>query len=87
MTDSSDVRVVAAIDLGSNSFHMIVCRVTKGELIVQDRIKEMVRLAAGIDEQRNLSEEAQRRALECLTRFSQRLVFALGDVNLLAGCP
>lgn len=65
--------VVASVDLGSNSFHMIVCRVQDGQLIVLDRLKEMVRLAAGIDKQRNLDDEAQARALDCLTRFGQRL--------------
>lgn len=64
---------VAAVDLGSNSFHMIVCRNQNGELVVIDRLKEMVRLAAGIDKDKILSEEAQQRALDCLARFGQRL--------------
>lgn len=68
-----DPEIVAAVDLGSNSFHMIVCRVSKDELIVVDRLREMVRLAAGIDENRNIGEDAQQRALDCLTRFGQRL--------------
>lgn len=65
--------VVASVDLGSNSFHMIVCRVQDGQLIVMDRLKEMVRLADGIDKQRKLDIDAQTRALECLTRFGQRI--------------
>jgi len=65
--------LVASVDLGSNSFHLIVCRVQDGQLIVMDRLREMVRLAAGIDNQKHLSEEAQQRALDCLTRFGQRL--------------
>ena len=64
---------VAAIDLGSNSFHMIVARPNGGELAVVDRLREMVRLAAGLDEQRRLKADAQRRALDCLERFGQRL--------------
>lgn len=64
---------VASVDLGSNSFHMIVCRVQDNELVVVDRLREMVRLAAGIDKEKNLSEEAQQRALDCLTRIGQRL--------------
>ncbi len=63
----------AAIDLGSNSFHMIVARIQDGQLQVVDKLREMVRLAAGLDEQKNLSEEAQQRALACLERFGQRL--------------
>lgn len=65
--------LVASVDLGSNSFHLIVCRVQDGQLMIVDRLREMVRLAAGIDNEKNLSEEAQKRALDCLTRFGQRL--------------
>ncbi len=64
---------VAAVDLGSNSFHMVVARASGAELHVVDRIKESVRLAAGLDEKRQLSDEARSRALDCLQRFGQRL--------------
>ncbi len=68
-----DPATLAAVDLGSNSFHMIVCRIQHGQLVVVDRLRETVRLAAGIDADSNLSPEAQGRALACLTRFGQRL--------------
>ncbi len=68
---SSDV--VAAIDLGSNSFHMIVARIANDHVQVLDRIREMVQLAAGLDARNRLAEDAQRRALDCLARFGQRL--------------
>lgn len=64
---------IAAIDLGSNSFHMVVARLQDGQLSKLDRIKEMVRLGAGLDEQNKLSEEAIQKALDCLARFGQRL--------------
>lgn len=64
---------VAAIDLGSNSFHMVVAHLRKGELIVVDKLREMVRLAAGLTPSRNLSVEAQQKAIDCLQRFGQRL--------------
>jgi exopolyphosphatase / guanosine-5'-triphosphate,3'-diphosphate pyrophosphatase len=64
---------VAAIDLGSNSFHMIVARIQDRQLQVIDRLREMVRLAAGLDEHKVLSQEAQQRAIACLERFGQRL--------------
>ena len=64
---------VAAIDLGSNSFHMIICNLKDGKLQVVDRLKEMVRLAAGMDEQKNLDKDTQVRALACLERFGQRI--------------
>ena len=42
--------MLAAVDLGSNSFHMIVARISDdGSLQIIDRIKEMVRLGAGLD--------------------------------------
>ena len=65
--------VVAAIDLGSNSFHMIVARVSDGDLQVIDRLKEMVRLGAGLQADKSLDAETQARALDCLQRFGQRL--------------
>jgi exopolyphosphatase/guanosine-5'-triphosphate,3'-diphosphate pyrophosphatase len=65
--------VVAAIDLGSNSFHMIVARIANDHIQMLDRIREMVQLAAGLDARNRLTEEAQQRALDCLARFGQRL--------------
>jgi exopolyphosphatase / guanosine-5'-triphosphate,3'-diphosphate pyrophosphatase len=65
--------VIAAVDLGSNSFHMVVARYSHGQLIILDRLREMVRLAAGLDEQGRLERSAMERAIECLQRFGQRL--------------
>ena len=64
---------VAAVDLGSNSFHMKVARVVAGELQVVDRMREMVRLAAGLDAADRITCEAAERAVHCLRRFGQRL--------------
>jgi exopolyphosphatase/guanosine-5'-triphosphate,3'-diphosphate pyrophosphatase len=64
---------VAAVDLGSNSFHLIVARPTPGELLVLEKFREMVQLAAGLNESRRLSKDAQARALDCLRRFHRRL--------------
>lgn len=72
--DISSDDTLAAVDLGSNSFHMIVARISDdGGIQVIDKIKEMVRLGAGLDKKKNISEEAQQRALACLERFGQRL--------------
>jgi exopolyphosphatase/guanosine-5'-triphosphate,3'-diphosphate pyrophosphatase len=70
---SVDIQTVAGIDLGSNSFHMIVARVDDGQLHVVDRIRERVRLAAGLGSDHSLSEAAMERALACLNRFGQRV--------------
>jgi len=64
---------VAAVDLGSNSFHMIVTRPLNGQLHVVDRLQDMVRLAAGLDANNDLDKAARARALECLARFGERL--------------
>lgn len=64
---------LAAVDLGSNSFHMVVARFAHGQLTVVDRLREPVRLAAGIDAAGRLSEERQQAALDCLRRFGQRI--------------
>lgn len=64
---------IAAIDLGSNSFHMIIMRLVDGNPEVVDKIKEMVQFAAGLDDEQRLSREARDRALACLARFGQRL--------------
>lgn len=66
-------RSIAAIDLGSNSFHMVVSRLADGEPIRLDRDREMVRLGAGLDARGRLTAEAQERALGCLGRFGERL--------------
>ena len=63
----------AAVDLGSNSFHMIVANLVDGHLQIIDRMKEMVRLASGLNDRQELSEESMQQALECLQRFGQRI--------------
>lgn len=65
--------MVGAVDLGSNSFHMVIARVIEPDVRIVDRLKERVQLAAGLDSGKYLSEEAQERALACLERFGQRL--------------
>jgi len=64
---------VAAVDLGSNSFHMLVARENDGQLLVIDRLREAVRLAAGLNSERRLTRDAHDRALACLGKFGQRL--------------
>jgi exopolyphosphatase/guanosine-5'-triphosphate,3'-diphosphate pyrophosphatase len=73
MSESERIDTYAAVDLGSNSFHMLVARREHGELRVIDRIKEMVRLGGGLDEEGQLDPVVQDRAFACLARFGQRL--------------
>ena len=67
------VTTVAAVDLGSNSFHMVVARPVNGHLTVVDRLREQVRLASGLSADNRLDDAAQQRAIACLERFGQRL--------------
>ena len=71
--ESGAPSTVAAVDLGSNSFHLIVARFSGSRLMVVDRMKDMVRLAAGLGEDSELAPDVAARALECLARFGQRL--------------
>ncbi len=70
---SSQPEVIAAVDLGSNSFHMIVGELRHGQLAILDRLRETVRLAEGLSASGDLSPDARARALDCLSRFGERL--------------
>jgi len=67
---SKDFPAVAALDLGSNSFHLLLVKPSHGELRVLEKLGEKVQLAAAINDKRELSEEGMRRALDCLRRFA-----------------
>jgi exopolyphosphatase/guanosine-5'-triphosphate,3'-diphosphate pyrophosphatase len=64
---------IAAIDLGSNSFHMLIAQQLQGELRTVEKRGEKVQLAAGLNERGYLSEEAMQRGLECLRGFAKHL--------------
>jgi exopolyphosphatase/guanosine-5'-triphosphate,3'-diphosphate pyrophosphatase len=65
--------VFAAVDLGSNSFHLVIARLYDGGWHFLDRIKIPVRLAAGLRADHTLDEQAQQRALEAMRLFEERL--------------
>ncbi|MBU2040309.1 MULTISPECIES: exopolyphosphatase [Thalassolituus] len=73
MTDNTGAMndLIAAVDLGSNSFHMVIAQEFQGEIRTLERRGQKVQLAAGLDERGILSEEAQQRGLECLREFAQ----------------
>ncbi|MCZ7556580.1 MAG: Ppx/GppA family phosphatase [Bacteroidia bacterium] len=65
------IRRLAAIDLGTNSFHLVIADVKpNGKFTVVSKDKEMVRLGEGFNEMKHLSEEAMTRAMETLRRFT-----------------
>lgn len=75
----------AAIDLGSNSFHMIIVRVVNGSIQVLSRLKQRVQLGNGLDEKHHLSQEAIQRGIDCLALFAERLQgFAPEQVKTVA---
>mgnify|MGYP001795312624 CR=1 FL=1 len=63
----------AAVDLGSNSFHLRVARVVGDQIYPLDSLREPIRLGAGLNREKRLDEDSQTRALECLKRFGERL--------------
>ncbi|OFC69236.1 exopolyphosphatase [Alteromonas confluentis] len=64
--ESRDTTKVAALDIGSNSFHLVVARINAGSVQILHRLKEKVRLAAGLGEDNVLSDEAIERGLKML---------------------
>ncbi len=65
--------LLAAIDMGSNSFHLAIARLDHGEVRKVASMSEKVQLAAGLDDHNMLSQEAIGRGLACLSRFVARL--------------
>jgi exopolyphosphatase/guanosine-5'-triphosphate,3'-diphosphate pyrophosphatase len=74
----------AAVDLGSNSFHMVIARVVDGAMQIIGRLKQRVHLADGLDADNILSEEAMERGLACLALFAERLQgFSAANVSIV----
>lgn len=65
--------VYAALDLGSNSFHLLVAKFESGKMVVLDRHKENVKLASGLLGDGTLSKSIVNKALDSLHRFAERL--------------
>ncbi|KGJ98031.1 Ppx/GppA phosphatase family protein [Thalassotalea sp. ND16A] len=63
----------AVIDLGSNSFHMLISRLVADSVQVVDKVKRKVRLASGLDDENVLDQKAMARGWECLSFFAERL--------------
>ncbi|NCP64838.1 MAG: exopolyphosphatase [Paraglaciecola sp.] len=86
--DSAEVREsvkIAALDLGSNSFHLVVARVVAGSVQILHKVKQKVRLADGLSPEGNLSEEAQQRGLDTLKVIAESLQdFAPNSVRVVA---
>ena len=77
--------LLAAVDLGSNSFRLEIGRFDHGEIRRVEYLKETVRQGGGLDASRNLTPEALQRGWDCLARFGERLAgFKRGQVRAVA---
>lgn len=65
--------LLAAIDLGSNSFRLEIGRFQGGHIERVEYLKEAVRQGSGLDEEKNLNPAAMQRGWDCLARFAERL--------------
>lgn len=69
----NNIREIAIIDLGSNSFHMIIARIVNGSVQILSRLKQKVQLAKGLNQDRILNQDAIDRGIACLALFAERL--------------
>src|SRR2546427_486993 len=64
---------LAAVDLGSNSFHLEIGRVVDGQIYPLDAVREVIRLGAGLTAEKRIDRATQARALESLAKIAERL--------------
>ena len=77
--------LLAAMDLGSNSFRLEIGRYDRGQINRTEYLKETVRQGNGLDADRNLTHEAMQRGWDCLARFGERLAgFKKAQVRAVA---
>ncbi len=76
---------VAAVDLGSNSFRLEIGRIDHGQYVRTEYLKETIRQGSGMDENRNLTQQAIQQGVDCLARFGERIAgFKAGEVRAVA---
>ncbi len=64
---------LAAVDLGSNSFHLQIGRVVEAQIYPLDSVREVVRLGGGFTGDKRIDRATQAKALEALAKFAERL--------------
>lgn len=80
-----DASHYAVVDLGSNSFHLLIIRLQENQLIPINKVKRKVRLAAGLNQQLELSSDAMKNGLDCLTLFAKHLTtIPLSNIKIVA---
>ena len=79
------IKRLAAVDLGSNSFRLEIGRIEHGQFYRSEYLKETVRQGNGLDDNRNLTDQAMQRGWDCLARFGERLAgFNESEVRAVA---
>ncbi len=83
--EGRDAKKIAVLDIGSNSFHLVVARVISGSVQILHKMKQKVRLADGLSDQLLLSESAIQRGLEALRVVEKSLTgFQPSSVRIVA---
>ena len=75
--NESDPKLIASVDLGSNSFRMVIAQIVETpsgfQLRPVDTLRDSIKLAAGLDRHKNLDTQAFARGLSSIRRFGERL--------------
>ncbi|MBN7818730.1 exopolyphosphatase [Bowmanella yangjiangensis] len=71
--EARNVTHVAALDIGSNSFHLVVARINAGSLQILYKVKQRVRMADGLDKDGYLDQPAIDRGIAALEQFADSL--------------
>ena len=64
---------LAAVDLGSNSFHLEIGRVVDRQIYPLDAVREVVRLGGGLTSEKRIDRATQAAALDAIAKFGERL--------------
>ncbi|MFT6899308.1 MAG: exopolyphosphatase/guanosine-5'-triphosphate,3'-diphosphate pyrophosphatase [Paraglaciecola sp.] len=73
LSQTKPEQLYAAVDLGSNSFHLVIVRVVSGSVQIIGKVKQKVRLASGLDDDMMLDNASLERGWRCLETFAERL--------------
>jgi exopolyphosphatase/guanosine-5'-triphosphate,3'-diphosphate pyrophosphatase len=75
----------AVVDLGSNSFHLLIVRLNDGKIEKVNNVKRKVRLAAGLNDKNELSIDAINRGIDCIHLFAKHLTTILpNNIRIVA---
>jgi exopolyphosphatase/guanosine-5'-triphosphate,3'-diphosphate pyrophosphatase len=75
----------AVVDLGSNSFHLQITQRVNNQIKIVAKIKQKVRLAAGLNHNNELNQDAINRGLACLTLFAKHLIeIPVSNIRIVA---